>query len=65
MGGINEPERLVRIGFDYTSVESVMRMLGIEDMTDTFYRLLRLEHEALETFAEYARAEAARAFHRR
>lgn len=65
MGGINEPERLVRIGLDYPSVEAVMRMLKIEDHSDTFHRLIYLESEAMEAFAEYARAESARAFHRR
>lgn len=65
MGGINEPERLVPIGLDYPSVESVMRMLGIADMSDTFHRLQILEYEALKTFAEHARAERARAFHHR
>lgn len=65
MGGINEPERLVTLGLDYPSVESVMRFLKIEDPTDCFFRLLYMESEVLEAFAEYARADRARAFHRR
>lgn len=65
MGGINEPQRLVTLGLDYPSVESVMRFLKIEDPPGTFHKLQFMESEALETFAVHARAEAARAFHRR
>jgi len=37
----------VRTGLDYPSVETVMRITGVEDPADTFWRLRLIEQEAL------------------
>jgi len=41
----------MRAGIDYTSLESLMRMTGIEDMKDTFWRVRTMELAALEAMS--------------
>lgn len=42
----------LRTGLDYQAVESVMRMTGVADTSDTFWRLQLIEDEALKALAE-------------
>ena len=39
-------------GLDYTAVESVMRMLGVEDQADCFWRVRVMESVGLELMNE-------------
>ena len=39
-------------GLDYPAVESVMRLMAVEDQLDTLDRLQVMEHEALTVFSE-------------
>lgn len=42
----------VRTGLDYTAVEAVMRITGIEQPQDTFWRLRLIEDGALQALAD-------------
>lgn len=42
----------VRTGLDYPSVDAVMRITGVKDPSDTFWRLQLIESEALEAMAD-------------
>lgn len=42
----------VRTGLDYLSVDAVMRITGVKDPSDTFWRLQLIENGALEAMAD-------------
>lgn len=42
----------VRTGLDYPSVEAVMRITGVQDQADVFWRLQLIERGALEAFQD-------------
>ncbi|MHA7855434.1 DUF1799 domain-containing protein [Marinobacter shengliensis] len=42
----------VRTGLEYSSVDAVMRITGVKDPSDTFWRLQLIESGALEAMAD-------------